>query len=81
MQETEIVQGEYKYLKIFINNRFHEAARVNRATLFESLYKIRITATLEGHKIIDTGIKDRIENLTYEIQEVLSWILPRKLNN
>lgn len=53
--EEIIVSNEYKHLNILKDNQFAQGALVNSAKIEYNDNLIRITASLEGHKILDSG--------------------------
>jgi len=70
LNERTIIEQEYKWLRILKDGNFHQACRTNRAVIKESLYQIQIIAWLEGHVNLDTGLLNKSDNLSYEIQEL-----------
>lgn len=67
--EEVLVSNEYKHLNIYKDSKFVQGALVNSAKLEKRPNQIRYLASLEGHKIIDTGFVNLEEKYMHIIVE------------
>ncbi len=65
MSEQTVLENDEKWIIITKNGKKWQGANCNRVVVYDNLTTRRITAWLNGHVIIDTGIQQKIDLIDY----------------